>query len=145
MLHSLVSQISHIMRWCYLDYDPIWKFKNLNPIYKKCKLNKTSLLTNPHSLTSGFSCNFKVCWSTYLLLSGTTIHGSMGHASSPGWKDYKSLTLQFWNKRPQKFIVENSKRTWGMWSHDRGTIAPPSPGRQGTDFTFLQFLHNKVT
>lgn len=36
-------------------------------------------------------------------------------------------------------------KTWVTWSQDRGTIAPPSPGRHGTSFTFLQFLHNNVT
>jgi hypothetical protein len=35
--------------------------------------------------------------------------------------------------------------TWGTWSHERGTTAPPSPGRHGTCFPFLQFLHIKVT
>lgn len=35
--------------------------------------------------------------------------------------------------------------TWETWSHDRGTIAPPSPGRHGTILIFLQFLHSRVT
>lgn len=36
-------------------------------------------------------------------------------------------------------------KTWGAWSQERGIIAPPSPGRQGTIFRFLQFLHIKDT
>lgn len=42
--------------------------------------------------TSGFSCSFKVCWSTYLLLSGTTSQGSIGQGSSPGCKSPLSVS-----------------------------------------------------
>ena len=43
--------------------------------------------------------------------------------------------------KPRKCL----RNTWGAWSQERGTIAPPSPGRHGTSFTFLQFLHKSVT
>lgn len=39
----------------------------------------------------------------------------------------------------------NDARTCGILSHDRGTIAPPRPGRHGTSLVFLQFLHTKNT
>lgn len=49
------------------------------------------------------------------------------------------------NKQRPGIATKDLRQAWGICSQERGTIAPPRPGRQGTSFVLWQFLHTRLT
>ena len=122
LLYPFTPGLSHSSSVCWSMHSPQWSFYFSQQSHRAA-VAATRWPTPSDCLTSGLSCSFRVCWSTYLLRSGRTTQGSTPHGSSPGWQGagHARARKQNVRKRRDAHHVFARLGTKGSRKHSKST------------------------